>query len=259
MTPYFFFGVLRKTLIQFLDTFNDIQVARYHPNTTTVRKYVEVPIKLWSKEKAWKWLNERKDDESLPIMNVEMNSIDYASDRQTDPKFTFNTATPSAGTVTKVLSPIPYNIGLSLHIWTKYMIDADQILEQILPFFNPYIVLKINIPELSTTYEVKVVLQSAMPEIEAEMDDEDYRVIKWTLDFLVHATFFKPTESAKIIKEIFVHEYTTEAEWNNRLDNLDTDTMFTSGASASLAKRIWSYAPWYDEDGEKLYNYEEFV
>jgi len=269
MKNYFYYYVLRKTIVQFLDAFNDIKIARYNPDTGTFVKYVNVPLKLWAKEKAWLWINESangfggKFDEVLPMISAEMTSIVYDSQRQTNPyqSMTLNTSSSAAsasidaGTVQKVLTPVPYNIAFSLRIWALYMVDIDQILEQILPYFSPTIQLKVNIPQLNCTFDVKVVFEAATPEIESEYPDEERRIVKWTLDFQVQTWMFKPVTTATLAKTIFINEYTDDAQFAAR----DTSSTFTSGASAGEAKALRGVYPWLDEDGEKIYNYELYT
>jgi hypothetical protein len=265
MKSYFYYYVLRKTIIQFLDAFNDIKIARYNPDTGALVKYVEVPLKLWAKEKAWYWINEQaKMEEALPIISAEMISIVYDSQRQTNPlQYITNTDTTTtsgasaaafAGQVSRFLNPVPYNISFSLRIWSLYMVDIDQILEQILPYFAPAIQLKIKLSDLDVTFDAKVVFEAATPEIESEYADEERRVIKWNLDFVVQTYMFKPVETNKITKSIFINEYTDATPWAAR----STTSTYSSGASAQESKRILGLSPYYDSDGEKLYTYELF-
>jgi len=270
MKNYFYYNVLRNTIVNFLDCFNDIQITRYDPDTGALVKYIEVPLKLWAKEKAWYWINDSNIpeggifDERLPLMSTEILSITYDATRQTNPfsKITLNTTASSAasaavdtGQITKLLNPVPYNIAFSIRIWSLYMSDIDQILEQILPFFSPTIQYRVRIIQLDVAFDVKVVFESATPEIDSEYGDEDRRIIKWNLDFNVQTYLFKPVEITKITKSIFINEYTSDAQWAAR----QTDSMFTSGASAGEAKSLIGYHPWYDTDGNKLFNYELFT
>ena len=269
MKNYFYYNVLRNTIVNFLDCFNDIQITRYDPDTGALVKYIEVPLKLWAKEKSWYWINDSNItdggayDEKLPLMSAEILSITYDATRQTNPfsKITLNTTASSAasaavdaGQITKLLNVVPYNIAFSIRVWSLYMSDIDQILEQILPFFSPTIQFKVRISQLDVAFDVKVVFESAAPEIDSEYGDEDRRIIKWNLDFNVQTYLFKPVEITKITKSIFVNEYVSAEQWAARR----TDSTFTSGASASEAKALVGYHPWYDTDGSKLYNYELF-
>lgn len=250
---FYYYNVIRKTIIQFLDIFNDIQVARYDASGN-ILKYVEVPLKHWAKEKAWYWLFERKDDEMLPMMSASMLSIEYDNQRQTNPWQTITCETDlSSAERSELLNPRPYNIGYSLTLWTKYMVDVDQILEQILPYFQPHVFVKIYIEEIGVTFDAKVIFQAATPEILAEMVDDSYRVVKWNLDFQIQTYLFLPINiNDAIAKKIFINEYLDDSSWAAR----DTSNMFTSAASGGQSKIIKGIYPYYDDEGEKLYEYE---
>lgn len=204
MKDYYYFQVFRRTLIQFFDAFNDIKIARYTPDGKNISKYVEVPIKHSVKEKHYYWLNERKDDEMLPMITAYVSSIDWATDRTVNGFFEICTSSDvDTATYQKILHPCPYNIGMTMNIWALHMVDMDQIIEQILPFFCPHIFIVVRLDEIDLEYSVKVVFRSATPEVSHEMADEDYRVLNYTLDFEIQAWFFKPSMESGLIENIF--------------------------------------------------------
>jgi hypothetical protein len=45
-------------------------------------------------------------------------------------------------------TPIPYNIIFEVRISTEFISEMDQIVEQILPYFSPYVVNNIKVDEL---------------------------------------------------------------------------------------------------------------
>ena len=73
---------------------------------------------------------------TLPRISFEMTSIQYDSTRKVNVTQTFKTC-GNGDTVKKVYMPVPYNIGFQLNIMTKLQDDALQIVEQILPNFQP--------------------------------------------------------------------------------------------------------------------------
>lgn len=253
MKNYFFFNVFRKTLIQFLDAFNDIKIARYTPDGKSIEKYVTVPIKLSVKEKVYYWLRERKDDEMLPMITAWITSIDWASERQVNDKFEIcKGASSETLEVQKFLHPVPYNLTVTMNIWTLHMVDIDQIMEQILPFFAPHIFIRVAIEELGVEFDVKTIFRSATPEVSHEMGDEEYRVINYTLDFELQTWFFKPVQTSKLIGKIFTFMYTDPDAFCEGVG--DTDSTFTSAASGGpiidLRGKI--------EDGELVVKYNLF-
>lgn len=253
MRTYYYYKAFRKTIIQFMDVFNDIKVARYAPDGTTVLKYIDVPVKLAVKEKAWYWLNERKDDQMLPMINGWISSIDYATERKVNSNTTITNTTDTDNlTVSRYLLPVPYNLTFTLNIWSLHMSDIDQILEQLLPWFDPFIFIKMNIPELGCSYDIKVMFQSCTPEVSLEMADEDYRVINYTLDFLVETYLFKPISNSGIIEKIVASYYTNEDVFESRSFSSSTVSAAPSGGIRQLI------IGWKDEDGNTLSKLEEF-
>jgi hypothetical protein len=253
MKDYFFFNVFRKTLIQFLDAFNDIKIARYTPDGQAIEKYVEVPIKLSVKEKVWYWLSQRKDDEMLPMISAWISSIDWASERAVNDKFEIcKGANTETGEYQKFLHPIPYNLTVTMNIWTLHMVDIDQIMEQILPFFAPHIFIRVYLKELGIDFDVKVLFRSATPELSHEMGDEEYRVINYTLDFELQTWFFKPVESSKLIGKIFTSMFTEPEQFINYVG--DSTSTFTSGASGGTIIDLRGKI----EDGDLIVKYNLF-
>lgn len=249
MKDYYYYKSLRKTTIQFLDMFNDIKIARYDRGGNFL-KYVGVPLKYGPKEKWWYWLNERKDDEMLPIMSVTMAGVDYSLERVTN-KFknivtTCGATNPS--TIQRYLNPAPYDISYQLSIWTLYMTDLDQILESILPYFQPHAFIRLPIEELSSTYDLKVIFSSLAPDMDLEWADENFRVLRYTLDFQVQTFLFKPVETKGVIGKIFTNYYMNEAGFASR----SSETTFTSGASGE-AQYLLGISP---TAGDPLYDYE---
>ena len=250
MKQYFFFNVFRKTLIQFLDAFNDIKIARYNPEGTEIEKYVEVPIKLSIKEKVYYWLNSRKDDEMLPMITAWVSSIDWAADRAVNDKFEIcKGASTDTMQYQKYLHPIPYNLTITMNIWTLHMVDIDQIMEQILPFFAPHIYIRVGLDDIGVEFDVKTILRSATPEVTHEIGDEEYRVINYTLDFELQTWFFRPVTSGGLIGRIIAPFYTDANAFCKSLG--DTSSEVTSAAEGGPIMDIKGKI----EDGEVLIKY----
>jgi len=251
MKQYYYYKALRKTITQFLDMFNDIKIARY-TQKGVFDKYIEVPLKFGMKEKIWYWLNERKDDEMLPIISVTMSSIEYSLERATNKYRSICVSQTDGGDLTRFLNPVPYDISFQVGIWGLYMTDIDQILEQILPYFQPYVFMRLYIEELDATFDVKVIFTSATPETELEWTDDNFRVLKWTLEFQVQTYLFRPVETVGTIGKIYLNYYTNETTFNAR----DNSSTFTSGASGETQRFVAISAGATPED--HFYTYELF-
>ncbi|MBU0847684.1 tail sheath stabilizer and completion protein [Patescibacteria group bacterium] len=242
---YYYYQSIRKTIIQFLNLFRNIQIERLNAEGT-VTGYKKVPLKFGIKEKVWYWLHQKRNDEMLPIISVILNTVEYASDRQTNKmRSVVKSTSHSAGELNKFLNPVPYNFGFTMSIWSLYMVDVDQILEQILPYFTPMVFIRINIPELDATLDLKAIFQSCAPDVSMEMADEDVRVIKWNLDFMVQGYLFQPLKTTGIITKVIQKIYGNEHSWGSRF----TETVFTSGGGQEMvALYTKAIAPYFDED-----------
>ena len=264
MHSHYYFGAIRKTIVQFLDTMNDISIARYDENGN-VQKYVKVPLKFSPKMKVWHWVNQRKNDEMLPMISAQMLSVNHSKERIGN-KFhkIFTSQTPSAGipsSVSKYLNPIPYDFTFQLNIWTLFLSDIDQVIEQILPFFNPFAFIRIKIPELNSTLELKVILESNALDETFEMDDTENRIIKWDISFVVQSYVFQNIENIGVIKKIIRSAYPNDSSWGNRkFDIPDGDNPsiadFSEATSGSLESFMTSGSG-YDIDNEKIIHYEK--
>jgi hypothetical protein len=99
---------------------------------------------------------------------------------------------------------IPYNISFTLSMASLYMNETDQMLEQILPYFTPYVMTRVQVPEIDSHFDCKVILNGVSPDFEINMSDDEYRIVKWDLSFEVHSYLIKPVSDPSIINEIYL-------------------------------------------------------
>lgn len=205
MNEFYYFHSIRKTTIQVLNLFNELRVAKYKPDGS-IAKTVLVPIKLGPKDKFVFWVTHQKHHEKrLPIMGLSMTSMAVAQDRIT------NNVTSISYEIgdewMKHLNPLPVDINYKLSIASQYMVEMDQMLEQIVPFFNPYVMVRVGIPEFNNFYNVKVNLTGVSQGTTPDVDADGYRMVLWDLDFTVQAYLFQPTKDSGIIEKIITRFY----------------------------------------------------
>ena len=118
-----------------------------------------------------------------------------------------------ANTSTKnksLFMPVPYNISFELAIISKNQDDGLQILEQILPVFQPHYNLSIKlVPSMGETKDVPIVLQNIDYEDSYEGDFATRRAIIYTLQFTAKTFLYGPVTESKIIKKANVDYYTS--------------------------------------------------
>lgn len=255
MENYYYYKSFRKTIIQFLELFNSIKIGRYKQDGTLIKLFT-VPVRFSPKTKAYMYVRENsRNEEMLPMISIDLQSIDFDPNRLGNRHESVLVTKGTDSLITQYYkNAVPYNITFNVRIWTLNMVDVDQIYEQVLPYFAPYVFMRVNIPEVDTTVEVKVVLQSCSPEMTEDASEEEARVIRWSTIFVANTWLFKPITDVDIIKKIFINYYTEDDEFANR----DTTSTFTSGASGSSVESQAFTGIGFDSDAAIIYEYERF-
>ena len=246
---FFFYGALRKSIIQFLDVFNNIQIAKYDSDGNII-KYVDVPIKYMPKTKFYIWVNDRKHEKRTPSIGVELTSVLYDQERA---KGSHESVDITVGDSTKsyTANVVPYNLTFSLSIMTKYQHEIDQINEQILPWFNPMIYTKVSIDDLNLQWDMPIILEDAAVEVDVDIDEAEYRNIRWTHTYQAKTNLVKPVSNVDLVNKVVNKMYLTETSLANR----DTTTDSPSGVGL-FDEEILTIG--YKVDGEIIARYKQY-
>ena len=214
---YFYHEIMRKTVIAFGTVFNDINV-RHQDKTGKDISTVRVPIAYGPRQKFLARLQQQPDlnkavQITLPRMSFEMTSIDYDPSRKSGVTQTFKAQDDKK--FKKVFMPVPYNLGFELNVLTKTQDDALQIVEQILPYFQPDYTLTINDNvAMDSKRDVPIVLNSISYEDNYQGDFTTRRALIYTLSFTAKFYLYGPVTSSKVIKTVQVDQY-TDSEVNS--------------------------------------------
>ena len=103
--------------------------------------------------------------------------------------------------------PVPYNVDFELAIMAKNQDDGLQILEQILPFFQPMFNITLNLQEaIGETKDFPVTLNSVVSEDDYEGDYTTLRTLIYTLSFSAKTYVYGPVSDVtdKLIKKAIV-------------------------------------------------------
>ena len=104
--------------------------------------------------------------------------------------------------------PVPYNMQFELSIMTKLNDDMLQIVEQILPYFQPAYNLTIELVEqIKEKKDIPIVLENISTQDDYDGDFTSRRVLLYTLRFTAKTYLFGPVTSASkdIIKKATVN------------------------------------------------------
>ena len=145
----------------------------------------------------------------MPRISFEMNSLKYDPSRKTGITQTFK-STGSDDKTRKVYMPIPYNIGFELNIMTKFNDEVLQIVEQILPFFQPSFTVTVDMTDvIDEKKDVPIVLDSVSFRDDYEGDFSSRRLILYTLQFTAKTYLFGPISDStdSLIRKVQVDLY----------------------------------------------------
>ena len=217
--------IIRKITLAFGDLFSNINCIRYNPDLSEEERFL-VPIEYAAKELYVRRLSDpdlsKKVQVTLPRLSYEMTGLSYDASRKqiTNNKQFFQNGT----SFSQVYSPVPYDFDFSMYLYVRNIEDANQIIEHILPFFTPDYTVKVNlIPEMGIIKEIPIVLKSTDFSIDYEgsFNDNDTRVIIWTLTFTVKGFIFAAeTTNSSVIKTSITNIYNDLRTGQNVIFNM---------------------------------------
>ena len=242
---YFYNQSVRMSVAVFGAMFNDLYIIR--KERKKVVSQMKVPLAYAPQRKFLQRIAEMnaagdRDIENqlavkLPRMSFEVISMAYDPQRQL-PKtnyFTKNGVNDPTGKA-QFYTSVPYVINFELNVYAKHHDDALQIVEQILPYFNPQYTVNVKPMEdyPSIIEDVPVILTGVAFTDNFEGNLEDRRTIIYTLTFDMKMSFYGPKpDASKVITRIDVDYFdtwvgegyreTTRVETNPRPVSMDSD------------------------------------
>jgi len=207
---HFYHQRVRKSVAVFGSLFNNIYVIR-KDSTNQVTSQVKVPLSYGPKRKFLERIRENEDlnDDTkvaikLPRMSFEILAYDYDTTRQLPKNNRFNLSSTNNTQRNKFFAPAPYNITFQLNVYAKNQDDALQIVEQIIPYFNPQysLTLKPFADYPSIKEDVPIILNGITFSDDYEAVLEQRRTILYTLDFTMKVNFYGPINDGEIIREV---------------------------------------------------------
>lgn len=210
---YYYHEIMRKTIISFGTLFNDIHV-RHSDSTGNSISDIKVPLAYGPIQKFLAKITQQPDlnkavQINLPRMSFEMTSIQYDSTRKSSLVQTFKTC-EDGSKVKKVFMPVPYNIGFELNILSKLNDDSLQIVEQILPYFQPHFNLTVDLVDsIGEKRDIPIILESIGFQDDYEGSFDTRRALIHTLQFTAKTYLFGPIADTSdgLIRKVQVDMY----------------------------------------------------
>ena len=214
---HFYHKKIRNTVIAFGTIFNNVNIKRLDSSGNPLQN-IKVPLSYSPKEKFLARLDAQQDltgDDSkvaitLPRMSFEITGYSYDATRKLNKNQKITKVTTNADTtkMNNQYMPVPYNVNFSLNVYTANSDDGLQIIEQILPYFQPdYTVTMIEDRTMDTKRDIPFILNSVDYEDSYTGSLTSMRRIIYTLSFTAKVYLYGPISTSAVIKKVSADLY----------------------------------------------------
>lgn len=204
MFGYFYNSSLRRYVLMLGDLFSNIQVQRTREDTG--KTYIRVPITYASKEhfmlKLNKWTSVNNDsgpakvETILPRINLHLVDMMYNPTYKTGQLNRSAMSNPNSktGTISQY-NPTPIKMIFELGIFTRHQDDMFQIIEQIMPYFQPHFnttMTELFENEITFERDIRITFQSISIDEQIDGDKQSRRRLEWSIMFEVNGWLYPP-------------------------------------------------------------------
>lgn len=250
LRQHFYHQHIRKAIIAFGTIFNQITVKRFNADQEIVQS-IRVPLSYSPKNKFLARIAEVPTPTTqaaaiiLPRMGFEITGLQYNPARKIN-LLTKNVAVGQGDDPNKLraqFTSTPYDMNVSLYIMAKNQDDGLQIIEQIIPFFNPDFCVTVNdIPEMGIKRDLQIILDNISYEDNYEGDYLQRRSIIWTINFTLGLNLYGPVEQQNIIRTSIANTYTDIDQ-----PNYQQQYQVTTNPNDATVVDDWDYVEQFDE------------
>ena len=235
---HFYHKKIRNTVIAFGTIFNNVNIKRLDSSGNPLQN-IKVPLSYSPKEKFLARLDAQQDltgDDSkvaitLPRMSFEITGYSYDATRKLNKNQKITKVTTNADTtkLNNQYMPVPYNVNFSLNVYTANSDDGLQIIEQILPFFQPdYTVTMIEDRTMDTKRDIPFILNSVDYEDSYTGSLTSMRRIIYTLSFTAKVYLYGPISTSAVIKKVSADLYSDTGSNAQRVERVTVQPNPTS-------------------------------
>ena len=255
----------RKLIIAFGQIFNNVVIQRTN-SSGGVTARIKVPLAYAPKEKFLVRLDQQANLESrefattLPRMGFEITGLAYDSSRKLTrvQKYSKVKSGEDGKKMNYNYSPVPYNISMNLYVFTATAEDGLQIIEQILPFFQPDYTVTVNVvPDLGIKRDIPIILGNIGYEDTYDGSFTQRRAVIYTLSFTAKTYLFGPMNNQGVIKQTQADLYSDTDTTSKREERIvvvpdptsaDADDDFGFTTTISFFDDSKTYNPSTDND-----------
>lgn len=202
MQGYYYHQSLRRLVVGFGTLFNNIYVA--HESDTATNTHLRVPITYASQEKFIQRLlnpssitDGTRIENQLPRISFQINSITPDPSRRRvrfSPTKHFNSTVGNCLSEGKqIANEQPVNVSFGLFVYTRHVDDMLQIIEQIMSFFVPDHIIKLELVPNTPAYNIPIVMGANNITDKYDGDFNSRRIHISSFNFLAKSYVFGPT------------------------------------------------------------------
>ena len=213
----FYWGTVRKSIVAFGNLFNNIHIDRRDDSGSVIQS-LKVPLSYSPKNKFLARIAAQPESFTqsfqtyLPRLAFEMTGLAYDPGRRISLVQQNRAANSTSTTLNAQYAPTPYNIQVALYVYAKNQDDGLQIIEQIIPYFNPdYNLTMKTIPQMGIKNDLPILLNGISFDDTYDGDFADRRSIIWTLSFTMKLNYYGPINRQGVIKKVIANTYSNEA------------------------------------------------
>lgn len=230
---HFYHEKTKKCVAIFGRLFNNIYVIRKNSSGKVISQ-LKVPLSYAPKAKYLERIRENPDLREdtrvaikLPRMSFEITSISYDTTRQLSKLNNFTNTSTSNLSRKKFNTAVPYVISFQLNAYAKNQDDALQIVEQILPTFNPQYTLTIkpfmtDHPNFLEDIPISIAGVGFTDDYEGDLGSR--RTIIYTLDFEMRTNFYGNIPTSKIIRKSVAKIFNPRVGFTDPARGLNVDS-----------------------------------
>jgi hypothetical protein len=211
MFEYFYNKSLRKVVVGFGSLFNNIHVEHANPDDINTPIRIKVPITYAPQEKFIRRLLETSSitdgtriETQLPKLSYIMTTISPDPSRRRNKLNKLKQMTGSgnncSGSASIVSEEIPVNISFSVFVYTRHIDDTLQIIEQIMPFFNPDHIITLNLNSAQQNVRIPITMISNSISERFDGDFGERRINISSFNFVAKSYIFGKVETGTVIE-----------------------------------------------------------
>jgi hypothetical protein len=213
MFEYFYNTSLRRLVVGFGTLFNSIYVQHDNPDNPASPIKIRVPITYAPQEKFIRRLLEPSSitdgtriETQLPKLSYIMTSVRADASRRRNRFSPLQSRTSEGETCSNegknINEQIPVNVSFSLFLYTRHIDDTLQIVEQILPYFNPDHIIEMDMNEAQSNVRIPITLLETNISERFDGDFANRRLNISSLTFMAKTFIYGPVRDMTLINDV---------------------------------------------------------